>query len=191
MFALSFLLGEHDIIDPSLRGDAAGDSSGDDLNRAEWTPQTLLGTGGYGRVGLWTKRSFAYPDKILDEMVIKQQQLEAYDEINQHNISLHGDYAAVGVHWEAIIMEGLQGKERAALKAELEARPLQQGAGCDDGTTRFYSDRDEHILRIRQYKWNKTQRDCRLYLEYAPHGSLADLVQDYRVWGLDFPVVFL
>ena len=89
-----------------------------------------------------------------------------------------------GIDWEAIVMTGLQQKDTTILE-EQKRQPSTFGRDS------LYPDRDRHVLRIRQYKHNPSAKHCRMYLEYCPHGTLGDLVSDYRAYNQNLPIAFL
>ncbi|KPI34344.1 uncharacterized protein AB675_11222 [Cyphellophora attinorum] len=194
--ALKFLRSDHGIDNPAYYALAAN---------AEWHAVTQLGTGGFGRVGLWAlsrddpASSKAGADKGLggepiDEIVIKQQELKPWNrERGKDGTGKHkyGDYAGLGIHWEAMIGEGLQHKEAQELLQRARRRAARRFLDRLLERSLFYTDEDTHIARIRRYRYNKEAKLCRLYLEYCPHGTLGDLVRDYKAWGQMLPLGFV
>lgn len=53
------------------------------------------------------------------------------------------------------------------------------------------NDRDRCIVPLRRYKYYAHMRQCRLYMEYAPYGSLETLRIRYRAWDRFLPELFL
>ena len=129
----------------------------------DWTPIRVLGFGGGGRVGLWQKLDERTGDPI-DSIAIKEAEYRPFDTVPTAN-------RTVRLPKEAFVMEQLQARE--------------------GGWNGWKNGRNILMLKALKVYPNSERARCRLYLEYAPYGSLTPLFFTYRAWKTYLPEPFL
>lgn len=143
-----------------------------------WTPEKMLGSGGFGSVALWKRRNAK--GTVVDEVAIKEQPHRpsnaAYKETSQMRKN--------GLSEEAVFHAGLQEKER--VYSNSSAKMMHTPAWS-------HIEHSSHILWLRAYKYNDSNPPAksRMYLLYAPHRTLEDLQDVYTAFGAVLPELFL
>lgn len=137
----------------------------------EWVAQRFLGCGAFGSVALWVKRD---KDAVeVDHLAIKQADPQRVDLWDLH---------AAEKTDVSILEEPLLLAREAVLQSHLNGSNI------------------ENLVHLRSFKTIDTREPAtvqeeapkwKFYLEYAPHGELARVIELYRAWNKYLPELFL
>ena len=126
-----------------------------------WVPRRALGADSFGSVGLWELKR-PEDGRVLDKMAIKQTNVST-------DPNVHSGFWRQHLANEAVI------------QSQLCSMPDS-----------------DNIARLRRYKFigsrgfaNPPTQPVRLYMEYAQHGNLGQVLERYRAWDMHFNELFL